>query len=113
MLEKIKQLIASTDVIVLTGPGQSGKSWLIEKYNNQPDICSMDDAHLSDSAEILELCRAGLSEGKKVILAAQFRSQVPVIGIKALCNEKHKSLLNIDLAGWDEEKAEPSSFTSF
>ena len=54
-----------------------------------------------------------VSESKKVILTAQFRSQLPVINIASLCNEKRKKLVNIELLGWNEEKAEPSSYSSF
>ncbi|CDT89570.1 Unknow protein (fragment) [Vibrio coralliirubri] len=58
-------------------------------------------------------CRSSLSESKKVILTAQFRSQLPIINIASLCNEKRKSLINIELSGWDEENRVPHSYSSF
>ncbi|MDN3613048.1 hypothetical protein ACFFUS_01355 [Vibrio gallaecicus] len=113
MLVELEQLIDSKDVIVLSTPEETAVTWLLEPYKNCANIRVIEDAHKLDTTMILEACSLNLSESKKVILTAQFRSQLPVINIASLCNEKRKKLVNIELLGWNEEKAEPSSYSSF
>ncbi|PTO61961.1 hypothetical protein [Vibrio splendidus] len=110
---ELQELMATKDVIVLTSIEVSAVSWLIECYQENADIQIIENAHQLDTEAVLAQCRNSLSESKKVILTAQFRSQLPIINIASLCNEKRKSLTNIELSGWDEEKRLPHSFSSF
>ncbi|PTO66393.1 hypothetical protein [Vibrio splendidus] len=110
---ELHELMATKDVIVLTSIEVSAVSWLIECYQENADIQIIENANQLDTEAILAQCRSSLSESKKVILTAQFRSQLPIINIASLCNEKRKSLTNIELSGWDEEKRLPHSFSSF
>ncbi|TVU64553.1 hypothetical protein FQP88_06585 [Vibrio atlanticus] len=110
---ELHELMATKDVIVLTSLEESAVSWLIDCYQENTDIQIIENARQLDSEAVLAQCRNILSESKKVILAAQFRSQLPIINIASLCNEKRKSLINIELSGWDEEKCLPHSFSSF
>ncbi|NOH81625.1 hypothetical protein F0231_17965 [Vibrio sp. RE86] len=107
------ELMATKDVIVLTSSELAAVSWLIECYQQNADVQIIENAHQLDTQAILAQCRRSLSESKKVILTAQFRSQLPLINIASLCNEKRKSLINIELSGWDEEKCLPHSYSSF
>lgn len=113
METELKDLLKNKDVIVLTSSEEAAVSWLIECYQENADIQVIENAHQLDTEAVLAQCRSGLSESKKVILTAQFRSQLPIINIASLCNEKRKSLINIELLGWDEEKCIPHSFSSF
>ena len=113
METELKDLVTTKDVIVFTSSEESAVSWLIECYQENTDIQIIENAHQLDTEAILTQCRNSLSESKKVILTAQFRSQLPIINIASLCNEKRKSLINIELSGWDEEKRLPHSYSSF
>ncbi|MFA0388631.1 hypothetical protein AB4508_06085 [Vibrio splendidus] len=110
---ELHELMATKDVIVLTSIEVSAVSWLIECYQENADIQIIENAHQLDTEAVLAQCRSSLSESKKVILTAQFRSQMPIINIASLCNKQRKSLTNIELSGWDEEKRLPHSFSSF
>ncbi|WP_454441773.1 hypothetical protein [Vibrio bathopelagicus] len=110
---ELKELVANKDVIVLTSLEEQAISWLTSYYKKNADIQIIENAHQLDTEAILTQCRSSLSENKKVILTAQFRSQLPIINIASLCNEKRKSLINIELSGWDEEKCLPQSCSSF
>ncbi|WP_394144888.1 hypothetical protein [Vibrio atypicus] len=110
---ELHELMATKDVIVLTSIEVPAVSWLIDCYQESADTQIIDNAHQLDTEVVLAQCRSGLSESKKVILTAQFRSQLPIIQIASLCNEKRKSLINIELSGWDEEKVRPHSYSSF
>ncbi|WP_159739204.1 hypothetical protein [Vibrio atypicus] len=110
---ELHELIETKDVIVLTSLEVPAVSWLIDCYQESVDIQIIDNAHQLDTETVLAQCRSGLSESKTVILTAQFRSQLPIIQIASLCNEKRKSLINIELSGWDEEKVRPHSYNSF
>lgn len=112
-LLELKELVTNKDVIVLTSVEVAAVSWLIDCYQQNADIQIVENAHRLDTEVILAQCRNSLSESKKVILTAQFRSQLPIINIASLCNEKRKSLINIELFGWDEEKRLPYSYSSF
>ncbi|MFA0613800.1 hypothetical protein AB4582_06180 [Vibrio splendidus] len=110
---ELHELMATKDVIVLTSSEEAAVSWLIECHQESADIQIIENAHQLDTEAVLAQCRSSLSESKKVILTAQFRSQLPIINLASLCNEKRKSLTNIELSGWDEEKRLPHSFSSF
>lgn len=110
---ELHELMATKDVIVLTSSEEAAVSWLIECHQESADIQIIENAHELDTEAVLAQCRNSLSESKKVILTAQFRSQLPIINLASLCNEKRKSLTNIELSGWDEEKCLPHSFSSF
>ncbi|MCZ4309689.1 hypothetical protein [Vibrio atlanticus] len=110
---ELQELMATKDVIVLTSSEATAVSWLIECYQENADIQIIENAHQLDTEAVLAQCRDSLSESKKVILTAQFRSQLPIINIASLCNEKRKSLINIELLGWDEETRLPHSYSSF
>ncbi|WP_102352710.1 hypothetical protein [Vibrio lentus] len=110
---ELHELMATKDVIVLTSSEAAAVSWLIECYQENADIQIIENAHQLDTEAVLTQCRDSLSENKKVILTAQFRSQLPIINIASLCNEKRKLLINIELLGWDEEKRLPHSYSSF
>ncbi|MEZ8385948.1 hypothetical protein AB6C98_20035 [Vibrio splendidus] len=110
---ELHELMAKKDVIVLTSLEESAVSWLIDCYQENTDIQIIENAHQLDTEAVLAQCRSSLSESQKVILTAQFRSQLPIINLASLCNEKRKSLTNIELSGWDEEKRLPHSFSSF
>ncbi|UQV22852.1 hypothetical protein [Vibrio sp. J383] len=110
---ELHELMATKDVIVLTSIEVSAVSWLIECYQENADIQIIENAHQLNTEVVLAQCRDCLSESKKVILTAQFRSQLPIINVASLCNEQRKSLINIELSGWDEEKRLPHSFSSF
>ncbi|WP_135384441.1 hypothetical protein [Vibrio tasmaniensis] len=110
---ELHELMATKDVIVLTSSEVAAVSWLIECYQENADIQIIENAHQLDTEAIVVQCRDCLSESKKVILTAQFRSQLPIINLASLCNEKRKSLINIELLGWDEETRLPQSYTSF
>jgi len=110
---ELKELIAKKDVIVLTSLEVPAVSWLTDCYQESADTQIIDNAHQLDTEAVLAQCRSGLSESKKVILTAQFRSQLPIIQIASLCNGKRKSLINIELSGWDEEKVRPHAYSSF
>lgn len=112
-LFELKELVTNKDVIVLTSSEVAAVSWLIDCYQQNADIRIIENAHQLNTEAILAKCRSSLSESKKVILTAQFRSQLPIINIASLCNEKRKSLINIELLGWDEENRLPYSFSSF
>ncbi|MEZ9686703.1 hypothetical protein AB4453_09560 [Vibrio atlanticus] len=112
-LSELKELVTTKDVIVLTSSEVAAVSWLIECYQENADIQIIENAHQLDTEAIVAQCRDCLSENKKVILTAQFRSQLPIINLASLCNEKRKSLINIELLGWDEETRLPQSYTSF
>lgn len=113
MQEELSQIVSSRDLIVLTSSEEAAVSWFIEQYKGKQSIQIIEDAYQLESTEILELCRTGLDEGNKVILVAQYRSQLPVIQIAALCRPLRKSLVNINLVGWDEDNKEPNSYSSF
>ncbi|MFA0016002.1 hypothetical protein AB4391_22035 [Vibrio lentus] len=110
---ELKDLVENKDVIVLTSSEVAAVSWLINCYQENADIQIIENAHQLDTEAVLAQCRSSLSESKKVIFTAQFRSQLPIINIASLCNEKRKSLINIELSGWDEEKCLPHSYSSF
>ena len=110
---ELHELMATKDVIVLTSSEAAAVSWLIECYQENADIQIIENAHQLDTEAVLAQCRDSLSESKKVILTAQFRSQLPIINIASLCNEKRKSLINIELLGWDKENRLPQSYSSF
>jgi hypothetical protein len=110
---ELHELMANKDVIVLTSSEEAAVSWLINGYQENADIQVIENAHQLDTEAVLAQCRDSLSENKKVILTAQFRSQLPIINIASLCNEKRKSLINIELLGWDEENRLPQSYNSF
>lgn len=110
---ELHKLMATKDVIVLTSSEAAAVSWLIECYQENADILIIENAHQLNTEVIFAQCRDSLSENKKVILTAQFRSQLPIINIASLCNEKRKSLINIELSGWDEESRFPHSYSSF
>ncbi|CAK2003369.1 hypothetical protein [Vibrio crassostreae] len=110
---ELHELMATKDVIVLTSSEEAAVSWLIECHQENADIQIIENAHQLDTEAVLAQCRSSLSESKKVILTAQFRSQLPIINIASLCNEKRKLLINIELLGWDEENRLPHSFSSF
>ena len=110
---ELHELMATKDVIVLTSSEAAAVSWLIECYQENADILIIESAHQLDTEAVLAQCRDSLSESKKVILTAQFRSQLPIINLASLCNEKRKSLINIELLGWDEETRLPHSYSSF
>ncbi|WP_135383058.1 hypothetical protein [Vibrio tasmaniensis] len=110
---ELHELMATKDVIVLTSSEVAAVSWLIECYQENADIQIIENAHQLDTEAVLAQCRDSLSQNKKVILTAQFRSQLPIINIASLCNEKRKSLINIELLGWDEETRLPHSYSSF
>ncbi|WP_132968888.1 hypothetical protein [Vibrio crassostreae] len=110
---ELHELMATKDVIVLTSSEEAAVSWLIECHQENADIQIIENAHELDSEAVLAQCRNSLSESKKVILTAQFRSQLPIINLASLCNEKRKLLINIELLGWDEENRLPHSFSSF
>lgn len=110
---ELHELMATKDVIVLTSIEELAISWLIECYQENADIQIIENAHQLDTEAVLAQCRDSLSESKKVILTAQFRSQLPIINIASLCNEKRKSLINIELLGWDKETRLPDSYSSF
>ncbi|MEZ8913930.1 hypothetical protein AB6D87_13040 [Vibrio lentus] len=110
---ELHELMATKDVIVLTSSEAAAVSWLIDCYQENADIQIIESAHQLDTEAVLAQCRDNLSESKKVILTAQFRSQLPIINIASLCNEKRKSLINIELSGWDEENRLPHSYSSF
>lgn len=113
MQEELNQLVATRDVIVLTSLDETATCWFIEQFRSRSGIQIVENAHQFDTEKILDLCRTGVNEGRKIIFSAQFRSQLPVINIASVCNEKHKKLINIDLSGWDKEKAEPTIYRSF
>jgi hypothetical protein len=113
MQAELNQLIASKDVIVLTSSDKAATSWLKKQYLSGVGIQVIEDAHQLDTEQILELCHTVLSEGNKMFLTAQFRSQLPIIKIASLCNDKRRSLINIELSGWNNEKAAPDSYSSF
>ena len=108
---ELHELMATKDVIVLTSSEAAAVSWLIECYQENADILIIESAHQLDTEAVLAQCRDSLSESKKVILTAQFRSQLPIINIASLCNEKRKSLINIELLGWDKENRLPQSYS--
>ncbi|WP_122046698.1 hypothetical protein [Vibrio atlanticus] len=110
---ELHELMATKDVIVLTSSEAAAVSWLIECYQENADIQIIENAHQLDTEAVLAQCRDSLSQNKKVILTAQFRSQLPIINIASLCNEKRKSLINIELLGWDKENRLPHSYSSF
>ncbi|WP_080968002.1 hypothetical protein [Vibrio crassostreae] len=110
---ELHELMATKDVIVLTSSEEAAVCWLIDCYQENADIQIIENAHELDSEAVLAQCRNSLSESKKVILTAQFRSQLPIINLASLCNEKRKLLINIELLGWDEENRLPHSFSSF
>ena len=110
---ELNDLVATKDVIVLTSVEEQAISWLTSYYKKNVAIQIIENAHQLDTEAILTQCRNSLGESKKVILTAQFRSQLPIINIASLCNEKRKSLINIELLGWDEEKRLPHSYSSF
>ncbi|PMG59405.1 hypothetical protein BCT40_07165 [Vibrio lentus] len=110
---ELQELMATKDVIVLTSSEEAAVSWLIGRYQENADIQIIENAHQLDTEAVLAQCRSSLSESKKVILTAQFRSQLPIINLASLCNEKRKSLTNIELLGWDEENRLPHSYSSF
>ncbi|CAH7259748.1 conserved hypothetical protein [Vibrio chagasii] len=110
---ELNDLMATKDVIVLTSIEEQAISWLTSYYQKNADIQVIENAHQLEIDTILAQCRSGLNESKKVILTAQFRSQLPMINIASLCNEKRKSLINIELSDWDEEQCLPQSFSSF
>ncbi|MEZ9156445.1 V-type ATPase subunit [Vibrio sp. F13] len=112
-LSELKELVTTKDVIVLTSIEEPAVSWLIDCYQENADIQIIENAHQLDTEAILRQCRSSLSESKKVILTAQFRSQLPIINLASLCNEQRKSLINIELSGWDEDKRVPHSYSSF
>ncbi|MEZ9597688.1 hypothetical protein AB4232_02675 [Vibrio sp. 10N.286.46.A8] len=112
-LSELKELVTTKDVIVLTSSEAAAVSWLIECYQENADIQIIENAHQLDTEAVLAQCRDSLSQNKKVILTAQFRSQLPIINLASLCNEKRKSLINIELLGWDEETRLPQSYSSF
>ena len=113
MQTELHDLMAKKDVIVLTSSEMAAVSWLINCYQQNVDIQIIENAHQLDTEAVLAQCRSSLSESKKVMLTAQFRSQLPIINIASLCNEKRKSLINIELSGWDEEKCLPHFYSSF
>ncbi|PMN04471.1 hypothetical protein BCT42_12655 [Vibrio lentus] len=113
METELIDLVKNKDVIVLTSIEEQAVSWLIECYQENADIQIIENAHRLDSEAVLAQCRDSLSENKKVILTAQFRSQLPIINIASLCNENRKSLINIELSGWDKENRLPLSYSSF
>ncbi|MEZ9065337.1 hypothetical protein [Vibrio atlanticus] len=110
---ELHELMATKDVIVLTSSEEAAISWLINGYQENADVQIIESAHQLDTEAVLAQCRDSLSKNKKVILTAQFRSQLPIINIASLCNEKRKSLINIELLGWDEETRLPHSYSSF
>ncbi|UPR46321.1 hypothetical protein ITG13_08090 [Vibrio cyclitrophicus] len=110
---ELHELMATKDVIVLTSSEVAAVSWLIECYQDNADIQIIENAHQLETEAILAQCRSSLGESKKVILTAQFRSQLPIINLASLCNEKRKSLINIELSGWDEENCLPHSYSCF
>ncbi|NOH77024.1 hypothetical protein [Vibrio crassostreae] len=110
---ELHELMATKDVIVLTSSEEAAVSWLIECHQENADIQIIENAHELDSEAVLAQCRNSLSESKKVILTAQFRSQLPIINLASLCNEKRKLFINIELSGWDKENRLPHSFSSF
>ncbi|MFS1465910.1 hypothetical protein BCU33_007545 [Vibrio lentus] len=110
---ELHELMATKDVIVLTSSEAAAVSWLIGCYHENANIQIIENAHQLDTEAVLAQCRSSLSESKKVILTAQFRSQLPIINIASLCNEKRKSLTNIELLGWDKENRLPHSYSSF
>ncbi len=113
MQEELKLLIESKDVIVLTSFEKVAASWLIEQYKGESGILIAEDANSMETQTIVELIRNGLREGNKLILTAQFRSQLPIINIASICNEQRKSLVNIELSGWLQDKKQPESYSSF
>ncbi|UPR53428.1 hypothetical protein ITG09_07340 [Vibrio cyclitrophicus] len=110
---ELHELMATKDVIVLTSSEVAAVSWLIDCYQGNADIQIIENAHQLETEAILAQCRISLSESQKVILTAQFRSQLPIINIASLCNEKRTSLINIELSGWDDENRLPHSFSCF
>ncbi|WP_060981790.1 hypothetical protein [Vibrio splendidus] len=110
---ELNDLMATKDVIVLTSIEEQAISWLTSYYQKNADIQIIENAHQLDTEAILTQCRNSLSESKKVILTAQFRSQLPIINLASLCNKLRKSLINIELSDWDEEQCLPQSFSSF
>ncbi|WP_333918517.1 hypothetical protein [Vibrio crassostreae] len=110
---ELHELMATKDVIVLTSSEAAAVSWLIDCYQENADIQIIENTHQLDTEAVLAQCRDSLSESKKVILTAQFRSQLPIINIASLCNEQRSSLINIELSGWDEENRLPHSYSSF
>ncbi len=71
---ELHELMAKKDVIVLTSLEESAVSWLIDCYQENTDIQIIENAHQLDTEAVLAQCRSSLSESKKVILTAQFRS---------------------------------------
>lgn len=113
MLSELQSLIDSKDLIVLTSMDESAVYWISEQYTPDSDIYVVKDAHSLNSEQVLDTCKEKLAEDKKVILVAQFRSQLPIINIASLCNSTRKKLINIELTGWIPEKQEPSSYSYF
>ena len=110
---EFNDLMATKDVIVLTSIEEQAISWLTSYYQKNADIQIIENAHQLETGTILAQCRSGLNDDKKVILTAQFRSQLPIINIASLCNKLRKSLINIELSGWDEEQCLPLSYSGF
>ena len=92
---ELNDLMATKNVIVLTSVEEQAISWLTRYYQKNADIQIIENAHQLDTEATLTQCRSGLNDGKKVILTAQFRSQLPIINIASLCNELRKLLINI------------------
>lgn len=113
MYEELNQRVSEKDVVVITSLQQAAASWLIERYRCDSRIQIIENGQDLNSDKLLQLCRVTLEQDKKVLLMAQFRSQLPIIKIAALCNEKRKSLINIELMGWDLNRLEPVSYSSF
>jgi hypothetical protein len=113
MKSELQKIITAKDVIVLTSLETAAIAWLLESYVSDPNIQTLENAHQLDTEKVLAFCRQGLSENKTIILTAQFRSQLPIINIASLCNEKRKALVNIDLSGWNATERKPSAYSSF
>ncbi len=78
---ELHELMATKRCHRTTSSEAAAVSWLIDCYQENADIQIIESAHQLDTEAVLAQCRDNLSESKKVILTAQFRSQLPIINI--------------------------------
>lgn len=127
MENKLLNVIKNNHITFITGPARTGKSWLLNKYENlahvinkkdkamngdscrlttedmrdlsltEHDVITVDEAQLLDDEQILDIATFALMANKKLILACQSKENIPHFKLFKLCSEQDKSCVHIEL----------------
>lgn len=139
MKMKLLYLLNNHDVLLVTGPSQSGKTWFLNTISKRvyhldkkpmaiaglstrltiddyakiaatsKKVIAIDEAQLLQPQQLIDVLLHVISHKLKLVLVCQYSSQLPLDEIHSYCTNLNVEFEHVMLTGWNNTLNEPES----